>query len=220
MYLRRLIKAKQQSQLSWQNSDLLKKIKQSANPSSVSRFHIKIVTAVLDIRRNPLKLLCPPVQVNAGLGRQTPSVAQPARSSMSQSSSRAGSHQGHIIIQKKTDCSEAVPGWQGEEKDKHCKERSIKGRRPETASALRKSIERGTVEASLKPQGEKKSTSYHSSCLCKWPHVFQTTRTTPNMAYLAPLKISLPRQNYFQVQNTSYSQLARKEPLISALKAT
>lgn len=156
MYLRRLIKAKQQSQLSWQNSDLLKKIKQSANPSSVSRFHIKIVTAVLDIRRNPLKLLCPPVQVNAGLGRQTPSVAQPARSSMSQSSSRAGSHQGHIIIQKKTDCSEAVPGRQGEEKDKHCKERSIKGRRPETASALRKSIERGTVEASLKPQGEKK----------------------------------------------------------------
>lgn len=149
----------------------------------MSRFHIKIVTAVLDIRRNPLKLLCPPVQVNAGLGRQTPSVAQPARSSMSQSSSRAGSHQGHIIIQKKTDCSEAVPGRQGEEKDKHCKERSIKGRRPETASALRKSIERGTVEASLKPQGEKNPhpiipAAYASDLTCfKQPGPHQTWPT-------------------------------------------
>lgn len=172
MYLNRLIKAKQQSHLSWQNGDLLKKnIKQSANPSEVSRFHVKILTAVVDIRRNPLKLLCPPVQVNAGLGRRTPSEAWPARSSTSQSSNRAGSHQGHIIIQKKTDCSGAVSGRQGEEKDKHCKERSIKGRRPETVSALRKSIERETAEASLKPQGEKNPhpfipAAYASDLLC------------------------------------------------------
>lgn len=146
------IKAKQQSHLSWQNSDLLKKnMKQSVNPSEVSRLHVKILTDVLDIRRNPLKLLCPPVPVNAGLGRWAPSEAWPARSSTSQSSNRAGSHQGHIIIQKKTDCSGAVSGRQGEEKDKHCKARSIKGRRPETVSALRKSEERETAEASLKP---------------------------------------------------------------------
>jgi len=95
----------------------------------------------------------PRLFVRADILSNTTTGTRPHQLMCLQSVSRAVSHQGHLIIQKKTACTETTSGWQGQKKgQKHCKEGSRKGRRqPETVCTLRNSIERKIAEVGLEP---------------------------------------------------------------------